>query len=78
MRQFLESFNNEASLAVADALDEPTQSFRRLLRISRLSRIRRNSKVSERATFVMVLLWLEEQVEQLNKGVEINESQGSD
>ena len=38
---------------------EPTQSFHRLLRISRLSRTRWNLKVSERATFVMVLLSLD-------------------
>ena len=72
---------NETSLAVADALGKGTYTIVPLLVTDfKAIKNRRNSKVSERATFMM-LLWLDDfswLEEQLNKGVEINESQESD
>ena len=73
---------NEASLAVADALGKGTYTIARSL-VTDFKAIKnqtelegfRKSHIRDGAALARYFSWLEEQ---LNKGAEINESQGSD
>ena len=73
---------NETSLAVADALGKGTYTIGRSL-VTDFKAIKnetelegfRKSHIRDGAALARYFSWLEEQ---LNKGVEINESQGSD